>query len=102
MRQFIRLFSFVVAFALAASAQDLHMNQIQVIATHNSYHIAKEKPLMPDLAYSHPPLNEQLDNGVRGFELDVYLQPEGHFKVFARAEVRRAVDVRTGSRIASR
>ena len=74
-------FLVVSVFTCTAVAQELRMNQIQVIATHNSYHIAKEKPVHPDLAYSQPPLDIQLDQGVRGFELDVYLQPEGYFKV---------------------
>jgi len=71
----------VLLVALNAPAQELRMNQVQVIATHNSYHVAKEKPVRPSLDYSQPSLDIQLDNGVRGFELDVFLQPEGHFKV---------------------
>ena len=66
------------------SAQ-LRMNQIQVIGTHNSYHAAPSEPLFsqvkavyPDAAtwaYDHPPLDQQLDHGVRSFELDLYYDP---------------------------
>ncbi|MCX8066113.1 MAG: phosphatidylinositol-specific phospholipase C1-like protein [Candidatus Hydrogenedentes bacterium] len=61
------------------------MNQIQVIGTHNSYH---KKPPYLDLAikvdsraknwdYEHLPLDIQLDNGVRSFELDVHKTSNG-------------------------
>ncbi|MFA7692955.1 MAG: hypothetical protein GX117_02315 [Candidatus Hydrogenedentes bacterium] len=58
------------------------MNQIQVIGTHNSYHVEPDE-LMLDIAssfteeansmrYSHDPLDVQLDQGVRSFELDIH------------------------------
>lgn len=50
---------------LAASGLLLH--QAQILATHNSYHLAT-----PTYNYSWPPLTEQLDAGARGFELDLY------------------------------
>lgn len=64
------------------------MNEIQLVASHNSYHVRAEQELFdtmlavaPDLVrtieYSHPPLAEQLDAGVRGLELDVFADPEG-------------------------
>ncbi len=63
----------------------LRMNQIQVIGSHNSYHAQPTEPLFsmvkaayPDAAtwdYAHRPLNEQLDSGVRSFELDLYYDP---------------------------
>ncbi len=56
----------------------LRMNQIQVIGTHNSYHLRKgEKPAHPDWDYAHPPLEVQLGNGVRSFELDLYRKADG-------------------------
>ena len=76
------------------NSTDLHrlrLNEIQVIATHNSYHVQPEEPRFSEMiarnpraaswGYTHAPLNEQLDSGVRGFELDVYYQPDGYFKV---------------------
>lgn len=72
--------------SLPLSAEPL--NQFQVIGSHNSY-----KQGMPDTAltyvgahdpklaksidYSHPPLNEQLSLGIRHFEIDLLLDPNG-------------------------
>jgi Phosphoinositide phospholipase C, Ca2+-dependent len=61
----------------------LRTNQVQVLATHNSYHIQQDTPIQspPDMQYTHPPLDRQLDLGVRGFELDVVNAPDGSFPV---------------------
>jgi hypothetical protein len=61
----------------------LRTNQVQVLATHNSYHIQQDTPIQssPDMQYTHPPLDQQLDLGVRGFELDVVNAPDGSFPV---------------------
>jgi len=65
------------------------MNQIQLIGTHNSYHIAPEpgvmkiiKTVMPgeaaNISYTHRPLPEQLDIlGMRKLELDVFHDIKG-------------------------
>lgn len=73
----------------ASGVDALHLNEIQMIGSHNSY---KEKPrpeissalanLAPSLAaeieYGHLPLAEQLeDHGVRQFEIDVMADPDG-------------------------
>lgn len=66
------------------TADQLPMNYIQAIGTHNSYHVAtspESQPAGNELSknfgwdYTHPPLDVQLDNGVRGLELDVYANP---------------------------
>lgn len=63
----------------------VRLNQIQLLGTHNSYHIAP-KPQVLDLIgprgkglqYSHKPLEEQLSRqGVRQFEIDVFADPAG-------------------------
>lgn len=64
----------------------LRMNQIQVVGSHNSYHAQPSEPLFSlvkeaypaaaNWAYDHPPLDVQLDRGVRSFELDLYLDSE--------------------------
>lgn len=66
----------------------LHLDDVQVLATHNSYkralppdelaaHRARD-PLGADgIDYAHHPLAGQLARGVRGFELDVYHDPRG-------------------------
>ncbi len=65
-----------------AQSSTLRMNQIQVIGSHNSYHAHPSEPLFSLVkeaypaaatwAYDHPPLDVQLDRGVRSFELDLY------------------------------
>jgi Phosphoinositide phospholipase C, Ca2+-dependent len=68
---------------------DLRLNQIQVIGTHNSYHLAPTPATLKlieaasrgagsKLDYTHPPLEEQFGTlGIRQVELDVYADPEG-------------------------
>lgn len=73
---------------LWAQADAVRINQIQVIGTHNSYHVgldpsvaamlrARNPKAADALDYSHPPLAQQLDAGVRQVELDVFYDPEG-------------------------
>ena len=61
----------------------LRTNQVQVLATHNSYHIQQDAPIRssPTTQYTHAPLDQQLDRGVRGFEIDVVNPPDGSFPV---------------------
>ncbi len=68
---------------------DLRMNDIQMLGSHNSYHLAAVpevakglESLAPSLwetiDYSHKPLPEQLEKyRIRQLELDVYPDPEG-------------------------
>jgi Phosphoinositide phospholipase C, Ca2+-dependent len=64
------------------------LDQIQVLAAHNAYHLEGEEPLLgaitenlpeltPTIEYSHPTLTEQLDLGLRSFELDLFEDPDG-------------------------
>lgn len=67
-----------VAFSVAAepAAADLRLNQVQVVATHNSYHLRPASPtgkVTPEFDYSRQPLDQQLDQGVRSFELDLHV-----------------------------
>lgn len=74
----------------------LRMNQIQVIASHNSYHLKTDSAvfaflenlnslgLLPSnldpagIDYTHLPVDEQMSNyNVRGLELDIYNDPQG-------------------------
>ena len=63
----------------------VRLNQIQVLGTHNSYHIAPEPALQAALGerarnidYTHRTLTEQLSRlGIRKFELDVFADPAG-------------------------
>lgn len=84
-----------IAAALAAAVpaftqqqNDIRMNQIQVLGSHNSYHTgidpelfkylrAKYGPRMDGLEYSHLPIDRQLDMGLRALEIDVVYDPHG-------------------------
>ncbi|MFE0476078.1 phosphatidylinositol-specific phospholipase C1-like protein [Streptomyces sp. NPDC058947] len=73
----------------AANMDGIRINELQVIATHNSYHRelsgAEQRAQMqvdpgadPNLLYSHAPLAQQLEEQeVRSIELDVVPDPEG-------------------------
>ena len=61
----------------------LLINQIQVIGTHNSYHIEPDPLPVAQYAYTHLPLDEQLqDHAVRQVELDIHLDKSGEFQVY--------------------
>jgi hypothetical protein len=67
----------------------LRLNHLQVLGSHNSYHIQPQEPLfsairdfVPGLEqlfeYTHIPLDEQFESqGIRQIELDVFADPEG-------------------------
>lgn len=63
------------------------LNQIQVIGSHNSYHVSNFdqigglSPLAATLDYTHDPLPEQLEEGLRSLELDVFLLEDGRYHV---------------------
>ena len=51
----------------------LRINHIQMLGTHNSYHVEKPGALFKAWRYSHDPLPIQLnDQGVRSFEFDLH------------------------------
>jgi hypothetical protein len=67
----------------------LRLNQVQVLGSHNSYHVqadpkllaalkAFDKQLGESIEYDHPPLPDQFSReGVRQIELDVFADPKG-------------------------
>ncbi len=74
--------------ARSAGADDLRINQIQVIGSHNSYHAgltpgvakmlqATNPKAFDGLDYQHAPLTTQFDKGIRQIELDVYVDAKG-------------------------
>ena len=79
----------LVALYIGPSAEPVRMNQLQVIGTHNSYHIAPAESMLGVIGtmnkrwrdafdYTHRPLTEQFEVlGVRQIELDVFADPEG-------------------------
>ncbi len=64
-------------------APDLRLNHVQVVGTHNSYHLQPKTGGPKDWRYSHQPLDVQAGElGVRQFELDVYWDADAkHFRV---------------------
>lgn len=62
----------------------IRLDQIQLEATHNSYHVAPDGVTNPAWAYTHAPLDRQLeDQGVRGLELDTHFNADsGVFEVY--------------------
>ncbi len=72
-----------------APPRALAINEMQVIGSHNSFHIKPQPPafdaitavsaeLAESIDYSHRPLTEQLEEfGIRQFELDVFADPDG-------------------------
>jgi len=78
------------ASAQTTAAQDklLHLNQIQVIGTHNSYNLGfapseekyarnKNAKSYEGLEYHHASLTAQLNSGVRQLEIDIVQDPKG-------------------------
>jgi len=76
--------------AVQRATQDkiVHVNQIQVIGSHNSYHAGfapserkylemKNPKELRGLDYHHPPLGEQLSAGIRQVEIDIFNDPLG-------------------------
>jgi hypothetical protein len=60
----------------------LTLAALQVAGTHNSYHLAPLVALHNSHKYSHRPLDQQLDGGVRALELDVHLRDDGTFDIY--------------------
>jgi len=68
---------------------DVRLNEVQVLGSHNSYHIQPEQRILDvldlfeeglglSLEYTHIPLFEQFENqGIRQIELDVFADPLG-------------------------
>ena len=56
----------------------LQVNDVQVLGTHNSYHLRPDRSMRPDDAsnYAHSPLDEQLESGIRSLEIDVQNGPD--------------------------
>ena len=89
----MKLIATVVLLLLGAAAvdsgfDDLPINKVQVIGSHNSYKRAIDTALFslfkarnPDAAmslqYSHVPFDEQLNLGLRNLEIDVYADEKG-------------------------
>ncbi len=82
----------LILLAAVAAAQtrpeEIRINQVQVLASHNSYNQAIDPSLrtilrvtmserLKGLEYNHRPFTDQLDRGLRGLEIDILNDPEG-------------------------
>jgi hypothetical protein len=75
------------ATANARPADNIRMNQIRVLGSHNSYKQAIDPSLLQllrqrdaqveGIEYSHLPIEQQLDRGLRALEIDVVNDPGG-------------------------
>lgn len=78
----------------SVNIDSLRINQLQIIGSHNSYHLRANKPVLNflkglsgilpkeydphELDYEHEPLQLQLDSfHLRSFEIDIYPDPDG-------------------------
>ncbi len=87
-----------------ADGQSLRLNDIQVIGTHNSYHVAARPEVLEFIAglkaewksaldYTHLPLGQQLAvQNVRQFELDLFADPKGG--LYAEPMAAKAIEAR--------
>lgn len=87
---------------------DLKINEIQVIGSHNSYkkailpevysYLSKKDSMnfLPRIQYEHIPIPEQLDLGLRNLEIDVYADSKGgkyaHPKILDLVKTTQAFD----------
>lgn len=56
----------------------LRLNHVQVLGTHNSYHVRPSRAAVAEWQYTHLPLDEQFaTQGIRQIELDVFADPDG-------------------------
>ncbi|RLJ31470.1 calcium-dependent phosphoinositide phospholipase C [Chryseobacterium sp. 7] len=83
------LSSFNLFWAQSYALNNLKINEIQVIGSHNSYkkailpevysYLSKKDTLnaLPRIQYEHMPIPQQLDLGLRNLEIDVYADSKG-------------------------
>ena len=104
----IRLYTFGITllsvFCMYSQTDEIRLNDIRILASHNSYKKLPSKKLIRFLSkfkkqlghendpiqldYGHVVIQEQLeDYHVRGFELDVYNDPEG--KLYRKRKINR-------------
>jgi hypothetical protein len=97
-------FIMLSVFCIHSQTDTIRLNDIRILASHNSYKKLPSKKVIRFLSkfkkqlghandpiqldYGHLPLEEQLeDYHVRGFELDVYYDPEG--KLYRKRKINR-------------
>ena len=83
------LSSLPLLYSQSQNINDLKINEIQVIGSHNSYkkailpevysYLSKKDSMnfLPRIQYEHIPIPQQLDLGLRNLEIDVYADSKG-------------------------
>lgn len=85
---FLIFFTVSIHNADSACKDSIRLNQIQVIGSHNSYHAGmgphemeflrvRNPKTADELSYAHPPLDVQLNEGIRQIEIDIYADSKG-------------------------
>ena len=112
-KQLLTIVLFLVSVAAGlgvTEAQELRLNDVQVVGTHNSYHVAAQPEILEFIAglkaewrsaldYTHLPLDQQLAvQNVRQFELDLFADPKGG--LYADPVAAKVVEAR-GVKVAS-
>lgn len=104
----LSLSSINLLWSQSQNLDNLKINEIQVIGSHNSYkkailpevysYLAKKDTLnfLPRIQYEHIPIPEQLDLGLRNLEIDVYADSKGgkyaHPKILDLVKTMQAFD----------
>jgi len=104
----LSLSSINLLWSQSQNLDNLKINEIQVIGSHNSYkkailpevysYLAKKDTLnfLPRIQYEHIPIPEQLDLGLRNLEIDVYADSKGgkyaHPKILDLVKTTQAFD----------
>lgn len=104
----LSLSSINLLWSQSQNLDNLKINEIQVIGSHNSYkkailpevysYLAKKDTLnfLPRIQYEHIPVPEQLDLGLRNLEIDVYADSKGgkyaHPKILDLVKTMQAFD----------
>ncbi len=96
----------------AATANEARINQVRVLGSHNSYHPVPDAETLarwhamkpggyPNLEYGHPPLETQLDLGLRQIEIDVFADSRGGLfaDTYPQGSAKAAVMARPGLKV---
>ncbi len=95
----------LVACGSDKASDDVRLNHLQIVGTHNSYHVQMPADVLQVIStfdpvfakqaeYGHAPLGQQLQAGIRSVELDAYADPAGgrysgrqYMAAFGKSEV---------------
>ena len=110
-KYFIIIFFLVLIYPVFSQTENIKLNDIRILASHNSYKKLPNKKVIRFLSkfkkqlgtendpiqldYGHSTIEEQLENyHIRGFELDIYHDPKG--KLYQKRKINRFI---TGQKV---